>query len=339
MKNHSKFIVIIIIYLAILWFSISVGSVFIPFGEIIQVIRHKVLATSFPSDISANFISILWDIRIPRAFCAYFVGAALSVSGCSMQSILQNPLASSYTLGVSSGASLGAAFVITGVITIPVSTFITLPILGFVFGLGTVVLVVIFTKKLDHALNNHAIILVGMVLSLFINAILTLISALSKESIKQLILWQMGSFASRGWIHVSILCPVTVLITYSLTRYSQEMDLITFGDDASYSMGVNTRKVKLHIMVLSAILTGTAVCFTGIIGFVDLIVPHIVRKIFGPSHRILIPVSALLGGTFMMFADTIARTILVPIELPVGAITAIIGAPFFMWIYMGKRGV
>jgi iron complex transport system permease protein len=283
-------------------------------------------------------VSIIWDIRIPRAFSTYFVGAALSVSGCCMQSILQNPLASSYTLGVSSGASLGAALVLTGIIVLPISTYILLPALGFTSGIITVLAVVLITKRLDRSLKSYTIILAGMVISLFINGLLSLISAFSKDNLKQLITWQLGSFSGKNWNHVLIIGTISIVVTGILLCYSRELDLLTFGDETAASIGVSTNKVKLQILILTAILTGVSVCFTGVIGFVDLIVPHTVRKIFGPGHGNLIPACWLMGGAFMMLTDTIARTTVAPLELPVGAITAILGGPFFIWIFLCKRG-
>lgn len=337
MKTSKKLIIIFLVCIVTLGGAICIGSVRLSIIDIIRVLGYKLFHRNLPESFSPTTVAILWNLRIPRALCAFFVGAALAVSGSVMQSVLQNPLASSYTLGVSSGASLGAALVITGLIQLPISSFISLPIVGFVFGLGTVFLAVILTKKLDQGFQNQTVILVGMVLGLFVNALLTIVSALSKESLQLLITWQMGSFSSRGWKYVGILFPITGIATLLIMRYHKEMDMLTFGEDTAITMGVDTKKIKLKLFILSALLTGISVCFTGIIGFVDLIAPHVVRKIFGPNHKLLIPVSALFGGAFMMASDTVARTILSPLELPVGAITAIIGAPFFGYIYFRKR--
>lgn len=337
MKTSKKIIIILLVCFITLGGAICIGSVNLSVSDVMHVLLNKLFGMKLPKDFSSTTIAILWNLRIPRALCAFFVGAALAVSGSTMQSVLQNPLASSYTLGVSSGASLGAALVITGLISIPISSFFLLPIVGFIFGLGTVFLAVFITKKLDQGFQNQTVILVGMVLGLFVNALLTIVSALSKESIQLLISWQMGSFSSRGWKYVSIIGPITVIASLLIMRYHKEMDMLTFGEDTASTMGVDTKKVKLKLFILSALLTGISVCFTGIIGFVDLIAPHVIRKVFGPNHKLLLPMSALFGGAFMMAADTIARTILSPLELPVGAITALIGAPFFGYIYFRKR--
>lgn len=337
MKTTKKIIIILLVCLVTLGGAICIGSVRLSLSDVMHVLLNKLFGIKLPETFASTTVAILWNLRIPRALCAFFVGAALAISGSTMQSVLQNPLASSYTLGVSSGASLGAAIVITGLISIPISSFILLPIVGFVFGLGTVFLAVFITKKLDQGFQNQTVILVGMVLGLFVNALLTIVSALSKESLQLLITWQMGSFSSRGWKYVAIIGPITAIASLFIMRYHKEMDMLTFGEDTASTMGVDTKKVRLKLFILSALLTGISVCFTGIIGFVDLIAPHVIRKIFGPNHKLLLPMSAIFGGAFMMVADTIARTVLSPLELPVGAITALIGAPFFGYIYFRKR--
>ena len=316
--------------------SIGVGSVYISPAQSCSIFMNKLFGVSLADGIEANTVSIFWEIRVPRVLTAFLVGAALSVSGTVMQSVLQNPLASSYTLGVSSGASVGAAIIIVSGFSLPLIGSLTLPLTAFVFGLATVLLAIGFSERLDRNMHNQTIILVGMVLSLFVNAILTLISAMFKQHIQQLTVWTMGSFSSRTWYHVSVLFPVCLIGTVLLTLYSREMDILTFGDEQAMTIGVDTHKVKMTLLVISAAMTGTAVCFAGVIGFIDLIAPHVVRRIFGPAHRVTIPMAAVFGGSFMVVADLISRTIAAPVEVPVGAVTALIGAPFFMYIFFHK---
>jgi len=263
----------------------------------------------------------------------------LSVSGAVMQSVLRNPLASSYTLGVSSGASLGACIVIMYGVTIPFAavSMLTLPLIGFLFGLGTILLAIAFASRLDGQMENNTVILVGMVFSLFVNAVTTLLSAISKEHMQRLIFWQMGSFSMKNWSTVFILAPVVVMGTIFITHFNRELDMMTFGEEQAKTMGVNLKRVKWILLISSAALTGSAIAFVGVIGFVDLVAPHIVRRLFGSSHRYVIPISVLLGGAFMVMCDLAARTVVSPGELPVGAVTAIIGAPFFAYIYFGRR--
>jgi len=322
----------------VLLFCAALGSVSIPLGDLFSIIGHKVFGFALPESIKPASVSIVWNLRLPRTLLAFLAGAALSVSGAVMQSTLRNPLASSYTLGVSSGASLGACLVIFYGAAIPIAANFALPTMGFLFGLGTIFLALAIAQRLDMQMQNYTIILVGMVFSLFVSAITTLLSALSQEHIQRLIFWQMGSFAIKDWSVIGILLPVAIIGTLLIVCYHRELDMMTFGEDQARTMGVNLKTVKYNLLFISAALTGSAIAFCGVIGFVDLVVPHIVRKIFGAAHRYVIPMSAVLGGAFMVICDLLARTVASPSELPVGAVTAIIGAPFFAYIFfMGRK--
>lgn len=337
MKTKFKIVLSSLICILVLLAGVALGSVYVPFSHILSIISNKIFYTPLPVDISNVSISIAWNLRFPRALLAFLVGGALAVSGTVMQSVLKNPLASSYTMGVSSGASLGAAFVIVTGFTIPFLGMFTLPAAGLFFGLLTVFAAIKFASKMDRNLENNTIILVGMVFSLFVNAILTLITALAKEHVEQLTFWQMGSFALKDWSCVIALFPI-VLAGVTIIRYfSREMDIMTFGEEQAFTMGVDVYKIKWILLGLSAALTGSAISFVGVIGFIDLIAPHVVRKIFGSQHKTVIPMSFMFGGAFMVLCDLVARTIVTPSELPVGAVTALVGAPFFAYIYFSKR--
>lgn len=310
---------------------------FVSPAEIVGIIGHKLFGMALPEGIAETSVSIIWSIRLPRALLAFIAGASISVSGAVMQSVLKNPLASSYTLGVSSGASLGAAIVLLFGFSLPMLNMFSLPIMGFAFGLGTILLAMGLASRIDRRMDNNTVILMGMVISLFVNAIVTLISALNRESVQRLIYWQMGSFSLKDWSTLLILLPICVLGTIFVTHYNRELDIMTFGEEQAKAMGVNIKRVKWILLITAAAMTGTAIAFVGVIGFVDLVAPHIVRKIFGSSHRYVIPMTAVFGGAFMVLCDLVARTVLSYQELPVGAVTAMIGAPFFAYIYFSKR--
>jgi iron complex transport system permease protein len=307
--------------------------------------------------------AVVWNLRLPRVILAFITGGALAVSGAVFQSVLKNQLASPYILGVSSGASLGAALVMTTGITAGGSLFLfgagslsdagslsgagslsdaarlgplLLPLTGFVFGLGTVFLVILLASRLDRSLSNNTIILFGMVFSLFVNAILTTMLALFREELKNLLIWQLGSFALRGWSSVGLMVPFLVIGMAGIIRYTKEMDILSFGEDEARSLGVDARRVRTRLFFYTALLTGAAVALSGVIGFVDLIAPHIARRITGSNHRSVVPMSFFAGGILMVLSDLIARIIISPSELPVGAVTALIGAPFFAWVYFRK---
>jgi iron complex transport system permease protein len=336
-----KYLVCIIFAAAALISGIGIGSVLITPDQILAVILNKIFVIPLPEHITEITSSIILNVRLPRAICAFIVGAGLSAGGAVMQSVLANPLASGYTLGVSSGASLGVTLVValgtfTG-ISLSFAGMFSLPLMGFIFGFGTVILALAFTARFDKNAGNSTIILIGMVLSLFINAVVTLLMGINKEAAKSIIYWQMGSFSGKNFSAIAIIFPLTVIIILVLMRYSRAMDVMTFGDEQALSVGVNAKKTKIILLSLSAALTGTAVAFVGTIGFIDLIAPHAARKIFGAKHKIVIPMSALMGGGFMVISDLAARTIISPTELPVGAVTAIIGAPIFAYIFLKKE--
>ncbi len=279
--------------------------------------------------------TLVMQIRLPRVLLAFLVGAAMSVCGVVMQSVLKNPLASSYGLGVSAGAGLGAALVIvTGASGLLGA--ILLPGVSFGFGLITVILVLGITSRIDRGLSNVTIVLVGMVLSLFFTAVMNLLAALSPAYSQRINLWLLGSFSMKDWSSVAALAAVLVLCLGVFAGFSREMDIMTFGEEQALGMGVDLKRCKWILIGTVAVLTGTAVAFAGIIGFVDLVAPHVVRRFFGSSHRRVLPASALFGGAFMVLCDLAARTLASPREIPVGSVTALLGAPFFLYIYFAK---
>lgn len=339
-KNKNLIILTIPTVFLIICLGISIGSSNINILDTINILLNKMLNIPLRESINPKDISIIWSIRLPRVLLAFMVGGCLAVSGAVVQSILKNELASPYTLGVSSGASLGAGLVIVIGISIPFLGGLTLPIVGFLFGLLTVYSVITFSAKIDKTMSNNTIILAGMVFSLFVNAILTTITALFSEDIQSITMWQMGSFSMKGWSYVKALVPFLIIGIIGVLKYSKEMDILTFGEEQAKAVGVDTTKVKKRLFIFSTTLTGSAVALSGTIGFVDLIAPHIVRKIFGSKHSYVIPMSFLFGGSLMVITDLISRTIISPSELPVGAITALIGAPFFAYVYFkSKKGI
>lgn len=334
MKRHYKISIVILIVLLSLLVSLCIGSnTYSPY-DILKLIGMKFGGYN-ASSLTPIDASILISIRLPRVILAFGIGALLSISGAICQSLLQNPLASSYTLGVSSGCSLGASIIITSGITIP----FVLPGVSFLFGFAIVLANILITNKMRIQSKNYSIILLGMTFSLLTNALMTFISTNGIDSQRRIIQWMMGSFSSRG---IEIALPILLIaITGTLitTSFHKELDIFSFGDEVAATIGVNVRRSKTILLLLSTIFTSFAVCFTGVIGFVDLIIPHAVRKLLGPKHRSLIPYSAIIGGTFMCLVDTFSRTLLSPKEIPIGAMTALIGAPLFVIIFLrkGKR--
>jgi iron complex transport system permease protein len=346
---YKTFLAAVVLSLVALCAGTSLGSSGIKAGETLRALAVKIFPLTVDSD--PQITAIVWELRLPRTILAFIVGGALAISGAVFQSVLKNQLASPYILGVSSGASLGAALVMIGVFGSAgglltaalggtagglLQTF-ALPLAGVVSGLGTVLVVIALSSRLGKTLSNNTIILFGMVFSLFVNAILITLLSLFREELKNLLLWQMGSFSLRGWSHVGIMRPFLAAGFLGVIRYTGEMDILSFGEDEGRSMGVNAEAVRKRLFLFAALLTGAAVALCGAIGFVDLIAPHVARRITGSRHRRVIPLSFCTGGILMVAADIAARIVASPAELPVGAVTALIGAPFFAWVYFGRQ--
>ena len=335
MKPQIKIVIMAAISLLVLWAGISLGSSSINLFETVKVLLEKIFNIDFGTE--ARIIAIVWNLRFPRAILAFIIGGAMAASGAVFQSVLKNPLASPYILGVSSGASLGAGLVMLTGISIPLISGFTLPLAGFFFGLLTVFFVISFASRLDKSMSNNTVILFGMVFSLFVNAILTTLTAMYREELRNLLHWQMGSFAMKGWAYSGLMLPFLIAGCAIIFRYTREMDILSFGEEEAQSLGVDALKIRQRLLACSAALTGAAVALCGAIGFVDLIAPHLARRIAGSRHCYSLPMSFLIGGSLLVITDLMARTIVSPSELPVGAVTALIGGPFFAWVYFRKR--
>jgi iron complex transport system permease protein len=339
MSKAKRIVLGTIISFFVIAAAASLGSSGISFWDTLLIVSHKIFHLPLKAGIDPKNVSIVWLLRLPRVLLAFITGGCLAMGGAVTQSVLRNPLASPYILGVSSGASLGAGIIIISGLSLPLLSGFTLPLAGFVFGLATVFLVIAFSSKIDKNMSSNTIILCGMVLSLFVGALLTTLSAVFSDDLKRITLWQMGSFAMRGWLYVRLILPFFLIGTAGILRFSREMDILTFGDEQAKSAGVETGNIRKKLLAFSTVLSGAAVSLSGVIGFVDLIAPHAARKIVGSRHKYLVPMSFILGGCLMVITDLLARTIISPSELPVGALTALIGAPFFAWIYFRRRKV
>ena len=338
MKTRVKMLLLVAAAMISIILGIGIGSVYISPADIIRILAGRLSGAALPESVNPVYPALVMDLRLPRVLLAFVTGAALAVCGTVMQSVLKNPLASPYGLGISSGAGLGAAVVMVTGASAGILGMFLLPVVSFGCGLATVVFVMAVASRLDRRMSNLTIVLTGMVISLFFNAIMNLLATLSPTYAQRINLWQLGSFSSREWSSVWILLPVTVLCIILFLSYSREMDIMTFGEEQAQAMGVNLKKSKWILICAAAVLTGTAVAFAGIIGFVDLIAPHVMRRFFGSAHRRVLPACALFGGTFMVLCDLAARALAAPREIPIGSITALIGAPFFIYIYfMGRK--
>lgn len=336
-KKIFAYIILSLLLLLAGFLGIAIGTVYVPFKNIFKLIVLKLMQSDQIDRIDSMIVNIVWNIRLPRVLLAGFVGASLAVAGAAFQGLLRNPLADPFTLGVSSGASVGAVVTIFFNISIPFFGSFTLPVLSIGAALLTVFIVLIFAEAIDRAMRVETIILTGVIFSSFLGSLISLMIALTGEELRQIIGWLLGSVSMRGWSHLKIIIPFFIIGALSLLLHTRELNALSFGEEQAHHLGVHVQRKKLFILIAGSITTGAAVAVSGTIGFVGLVIPHFIRLLWGPDHRHLLPLSILAGATFLILADLVSRTIIAPAELPIGVITALIGAPIFAIILMKNR--
>lgn len=318
--------------------GLLISSVALPVPVILQIILEKTLGWRGMEDISKNMELIIWQIRLPRVLLGLCIGASLSLAGAAFQGLLRNPLADPYTIGVSSGASLGAVCVLYFEITLWGLGSYTLPLIAILGGFIALLIVFGMTRLSNRGMAIETIILSGIIISSFIGAVISLLISLSKrEDIGNILYWLMGSVAMRGWSYVHILIPFMLAGFFILLRNGRELNALALGEASAQHVGVDVKKKKVWILIGASLLTGASVAVSGSIGFVGLVIPHLVRLAAGPDHRHVLPLSMLTGGAYLVLADLAARTIIAPKELPIGVITALIGAPVFAVLLTRQR--
>lgn len=317
--------------------AISAGSVSVPISEIIKIIGSEVFYLPIDNNVDSMYVSIVYDIRLPRVILAGLVGASLAIAGAAFQGLLRNPLADPYILGVSSGASVGAVSTLFFNISIPFLGMYTLPFLSILTALATIMIVLFFAKKIDKTMRVESIILTGVIFSSFLGSAVSLIIALTGEELQQIMGWLLGSVSMRGWRYVGIILPFLLVGGLLLLINTRELNAMSLGEDRAQHLGVDVGKRKMLILMSGSILTGAAVAVSGTIGFVGLVIPHLTRKLWGPDHIYLLPLSIITGAGFLILTDLLSRTIISPQVLPVGVITALVGAPVFTMILVRQR--
>ncbi|MCZ8516383.1 iron ABC transporter permease [Paenibacillus filicis] len=321
--------------------ALSVGTVRVPFGEVWgMVFRHlPLVGDGIPVKWSEAAEQIIWKVRLPRVILGMLVGASLGLAGASFQGVLRNPLADPYTLGVSSGASAGAAFLILFGFQFAWLGQWTVPVVAFAAGSASLVTVLLLART-QGKLRMESVILAGVVMQAFLGAFVSLMVALSKTVINEIIFWTMGSLALRGWSYTLVLLPYLAIGAAVLLGFGRSMNLLAVGERQAAYLGVNVERTKLVVLIASTLITAAAVSVSGVIAFVGLIVPHLLRLLVGPDYRLLLPLSLLGGAAYVVIADMLARTVLSPTEIPLGVVTAFLGAPFFAYLLRrSKRGM
>ncbi|WP_026689440.1 FecCD family ABC transporter permease [Alteribacter aurantiacus] len=332
----SIYLIFFLLLLSAVFTGVGVGSVGIPPVEVGKILLDQIPGVNMPSATEGTLENIIMEIRLPRVLLALFVGASLSVAGASFQGLLRNPLADPYTLGASSGAAVGAVMVFYFGLTIPFLGSFTLPVVAVIGGFVSLYLVLSMARLVSKAMSVETIILIGIIFSSFLGSLISLMIALSTEELRQIIHWLMGSVGMRGWPYVYLIVPFFIIGTALLLVHWRELNAFGFGEQSAHHLGVDIKRKKTVILFAAALLTGGAVAVSGTIGFIGLVIPHFVRLLIGPDHKHVLILSAIGGGAFLIFADVVARTIISPQELPIGVITALIGAPVFGLILIYK---
>ena len=316
--------------------GVAVGSVHIPITSVFLILFSKLDLFNESGELTSAWHTIIWNIRFPRVVLALLVGASLGISGATYQGLFKNPLADPYLIGVASGASLGATIVFLSGIPSTYGYFSLLPIAAFCGGIAAVFIAYLISIKSG---NTHlsTLLLAGLAIGAFATAITGILMLRSDPDLRPLLSWLMGGFIRAQWSHSILIMPYMIVGVSFILGYSRVLNTMQLEGYYAESLGVNTEKTKRILIVSATLVTATAVSFSGLIGFVGLIAPHIIRLLWGTDYRTLLPLSALAGAAFLILADLTARTIVSPIELPVGIITALVGSPFFVYVLLKTK--
>lgn len=336
-KRASNILITTLICLVIIYICTVVGVANITINDVNRILLCKLFRYGDISDLPAGSVVIIWTIRMPRIILGFLSGAGLAVCGAGYQGIFKNPMADPFILGVSSGAALGAAIGIVLNFSANFLGFSGITILAFIgsfFAIGLVYGI----SHVGSKVPVSTLLLSGVAVNSTLSSVMSLIMMLNRNSMDQIMFWTMGSLNGKGWNQIITVLPWVIAGMIVLFVSMSDLDIMLTGEETAIQLGVNVETVKRKILIASSIITAAIISVTGIIGFVGLVVPHVVRLITGPKHRILLPMSLVFGGAFLVICDTIARSITTS-ELPVGVITAVCGGPFFLYLLRrSKKG-
>ncbi|MFW5484677.1 MAG: FecCD family ABC transporter permease [Spirochaetaceae bacterium JB067] len=336
--NHSPhyyplMIILILLFIGLSLIALSVGPANIPVDQTVRILL------SGPETVSAGIKStshnIIWNLRFPRILAGAVTGAALAVSGMVYQAIFKNPMSDPFVLGISSGAAFSVAFAsYIGIVTAAAGVW-TVPIVAFAGSLGTSMLIFVLSNGIRR--SPTTLLLTGIALNFLLSALMTLFLYLNRAQLQNIMQWTMGSFSNSSWTKVIILSISSLIGIIPIFAFIKELDLLLLDNFTAVSIGMNIRSVRIILLILCTVSTSVTVAFFGIIGFVGLMVPHIMRILVGPRHRNLLPVSIIGGAVMVIASDTISRIAISPSELPVGVITSLFGAPLFIILLVNNK--
>lgn len=324
-------VVLLALILPVLSLSFAFGSVQIPFSTSFGILSAALLG--MPQSDPEPILQIVLNLRLPQSLAAFVVGGGLSIIGVAMQALVRNPLAEPYILGVSSGASAGASLFYLGFIPTLILPWMDITVAAFVGALISITLVYLVAKT-GKSISVSRLLLAGVAMAALMGAIASLVTFLSEDlnKMRAVLLWLMGSFHDIIWADLPVAAGITSLGFLVLLAMSRSLDALLIGEEPAKSLGIRVESIKVVLIVISALVTGTLVAISGAIGFVGLIIPHVARSLVGVSHRYVLPASFLMGGLFLVLAETVSRSILPGQQLPVGIVTALAGVPFFLFL-------
>ncbi|MFV0496787.1 MAG: FecCD family ABC transporter permease [Candidatus Fimivivens sp.] len=335
-KKAMIFAVCVLIALvSLLLFGVNTGAMFISIGDGARIILSQITGNArWLGDIQANAVAVIWQIRLPRILCGMLVGMALSMSGVIFQSILQNPMADPYTMGVSTGAAFGASLALF----FNISFGLLLPVTptSLFFALVTLHIVIYLSGKGGGLVTGNMIIS-GMIVSAIFSSGISFLKIMAGENVSAIVFWLMGRLSAKGWNDVILMAPVILICAAVAVWFADRLNIMSLGERQALSLGVNVRRTRLLYLLLGALMTAVCVSACGIIGFVGLIVPHMLRFWLSADNRLLMPVSGLLGALLLSLADNFAR-LLGRGDMPVGVITTLLGGPFFIYLFIKRQG-
>lgn len=333
MKKRNIFIILILLLTTIFLIALAIGSVSVPLTEILKILSNNILQTNFDIDKAQN--NIIFNIRLPRVILAMLVSVALSVAGATIQGIYRNPMADTGVLGISSGASFGAIVAIaTGFSSLHL---FAMPLFSVVGALITAFGIFVFASR-DRQVPILTLVLTGIAISSFLGSLVSLIlTTMDEGQTQSYVFWSMGSLSSTRWEHVKLVALPIIIGVLLIIKQSNDLNILMLGEEEAQSLGLCPYMVRKKMLFLVSIVTAMAVCVSGGIQFIGLVIPHILRLTIGPDNRYLIPASALGGAIFLIFCDLLARTLIVPAELPVGILTSLAGAPYFLYLIEKER--
>ncbi|MFA6308985.1 MAG: iron chelate uptake ABC transporter family permease subunit [Clostridia bacterium] len=312
----------------------SIGTVYVPIQSIIRIILNK-LGLVNNSGFEPYQMAIIYSVRLPRVLAAVLIGSALATTGAVLQGMFRNPMADPGIIGVSSGAGLGAVTAIA--LGLSASSIFYLPLFASVGALLAALIIFVLSLR-GGKVAVFTLILSGIAVSTFLGAITSMIlSFTSKDNVHEFLFWSMGNLYSIRWESVQLVFIPIIIGVVILITFARDLNVMLLGEEEAQSVGVNSSKIRMLILIVASITTAAAVCISGPISFVGLIVPHIMRIILGPDHRLLLPASAVAGAIFLVICDLIARIAFAPIEINVGIITSLVGAPYFLYLLIRSR--